>query len=337
MIVVVIGIVAFGYYQEFYKPPRVWAGSVNNVEFNMGDLVARIRVLQGVNRYQGGQVDLSTVPFEYLQNLINAEILRQTGPQLGIAPTEEEIDDELRRQFGAVVTPGQEADPGQLEREYENNYSTFLTATGLSDGDFRIIAEEQLSIRRLVAAIGSTIESPLDQVEAQWIRLPLERDSQSRGVRPDDVVRRLAIEDFGVVAREVSQSAGFARQDGYVGWVPSTAFPELDQALYGDPDRGIDPLEVGETSGPIFTSDGIFIIKLLSGTQTQELDPRMRAKLNIELVREWQEAQVKAGSEAGTVRMNFNSRLYGWVADQVFVTAPRIDDDEPQQPGLPVR
>ena len=80
LISLVIGIVAFGYYQEFYRPPRVWAGSVNNVEFSMGDLVSRIRVLQGVNRYQGGEVDLSTVPFEYLQNLINAEILRQASP-----------------------------------------------------------------------------------------------------------------------------------------------------------------------------------------------------------------------------------------------------------------
>ena len=41
---VVAGVVGFGYYQEFYKPPRVWAGSVRNVEFTMGDLVSRIRV-----------------------------------------------------------------------------------------------------------------------------------------------------------------------------------------------------------------------------------------------------------------------------------------------------
>ena len=68
LVAVVFGVVAFGYYREFYRPPRVWAGSVNNVEFTMGDLVQRIRVLQGVNRYQGGQVNLGIVPFEYLQD-----------------------------------------------------------------------------------------------------------------------------------------------------------------------------------------------------------------------------------------------------------------------------
>ncbi len=337
LVAVVVGIVSYGYYEEFYKPPRVWAGSVNNVEFDMGDLVARIRVLQGVNRYQGGEVDLSTVPFEYLQNLINAEILRQEAPQLGISPTEADIDDELRSRFGPSVTPGQEVDPGQLEREYQENYSTFLTSTGLSDADYRIIAAEQITFRHLALAIGSTIEQSMEQVEVQWIRLPLERDSQTRGVQPNDVARRLQIEDFSVVAREVNQSNGFSRGDGYVGWVPAKAFPDLNPAFFGDPVRGIDPLVVGDASPPIFTSDGIFIVKVLSGPRIEELRPIMRIKLNIELVREWQEAQVKTGSEAGTVRMNFNSRLYEWVADQVFVTAPRIDKEPQPQQVVPLR
>ena len=120
-LLVIVGVVVFGYYQEFYKPPRVWAGSVNGVEFTMGDLVQRIRVLQGVNRYQGGQVNLSTVPFEYLQDLINAEILRQQSSALGIEIKDEAIEQELRRQFAPTPEPGQETDPGQLEREFRDN------------------------------------------------------------------------------------------------------------------------------------------------------------------------------------------------------------------------
>lgn len=329
LISVVIGIVAFGYYQEFYRPPRVWAGSVNNVEFSMGDLVSRIRVLQGVNRYQGGQVDLSTVPFEYLQNLMNAEILRQASPQLGIATNAAEIDAEIRRQFSPAAVPGQESDPGQLDREYQNSYQAFLTATGLTDGDYRIITEEQLALRRLVGALAQTIESPMEQVEVQWIRLPVDR-AQSGGVQPEDVVRRLAIEDFSVVAQEVSQSGGFARQNGYVGWVPRGTFPDLDQALYGDPERGLTALVPGETSTPIYTSDAIYIVKLLSGPQIQELDNLVRNKLNLELVRKWQEERLLAGSESGAVKMKFNSKLYAWVADQVFITAPRLPADQVQ-------
>ena len=106
LILVIAGVVAFGYYKEFYQPPRVWAGSVRDVEFNMGDLVSRIRVLQGVNRYQGGQVNLSTVPFEYLQNLVHAEILRQQSPALGIKIEAEDIDKEYKKAFDEAQNSG---------------------------------------------------------------------------------------------------------------------------------------------------------------------------------------------------------------------------------------
>ena len=81
LISAILAIVAVGFYREFYEPPRVMAGSIRGVEFTMGDLVERIRVVQGVNRYQGGRVDLSVVPFEYLQGLLNSEILRQFNDQ----------------------------------------------------------------------------------------------------------------------------------------------------------------------------------------------------------------------------------------------------------------
>ena len=80
LLLVIVGILAFGVYQEFYKPPRVWAGRVNNVEFTMGDLVQRIRVEQGL----AGRVDLSRRPFEVLQDLVNAEVLRQQAKILGV-------------------------------------------------------------------------------------------------------------------------------------------------------------------------------------------------------------------------------------------------------------
>ena len=188
---IIVGVVAFGYYQEFYKPPRVWAGSVSNVEFNMGDLVARIRVLQGVNRYQGGQVNLSTVPFEYLQNLINAEVLRQRSHSLGIAITREDIDRELRRQFVPTPDPGQETDPGQLEQEFNDNYTRFLIATGLSDSDFRVIIEEQIAVRALAGLLSLGIEDPQPQAEIQWIEIPLDSE-----IFPNDVMRRLENEDY---------------------------------------------------------------------------------------------------------------------------------------------
>ena len=324
LILTIIGVVLLGYYQEFYRPPRVWAGSVRNVEFTMGDLVARIRVLQGVNRYQGGQVNLSRVPFEYLQNLVNAEILRQRSPVLGIQIQDDDIEQELRRQFLPTADPGEETDPGQLESEFRNSYGGYLTATGLSDADFRIIVEEQLAQRALALSLAQEIEPIQPHVEVQWIQIPMDGE-----ILIDDVAQRRANEDFTRVAQELNSANQFADPNGYVGWVPKGAFPDLDDYLYGNEEDEIAALKPGLVSEPIFTADAHYLLKVLAAAEDRELNNTMGQKLLQENVLLWQREALVAGTTAGTVRMNFNSRLYDWVTNQVFITAPRIDRPTP--------
>ena len=324
LILTIIGVVLLGYYQEFYRPPRVWAGSVRNVEFTMGDLVARIRVLQGVNRYQGGQVNLSRVPFEYLQNLVNAEILRQRSPVLGIQIQDDDIEQELRRQFLPTADPGEETDPGQLESEFRNSYGGYLTATGLSDADFRVIVEEQLAQRALALSLAQEIEPIQPHVEVQWIQIPMDSE-----ILIGDVAQRLANEDFTRVAQELNSANQFADPNGYVGWVPKGAFPDLDDYLYGNEEDEIAALTPGLVSEPIFTADAHYLLKVLAAAEDRELNNTMGQKLLQENVLLWQREALVAGTTAGTVRMNFNSRLYDWVTNQVFITAPRIDRPTP--------
>ena len=324
LILTIIGVVLLGYYQEFYSPPRVWAGSVRNVEFTMGDLVARIRVLQGVNRYQGGQVNLSRVPFEYLQNLVNAEILRQRSPVLGIQIQDDDIEQELRRQFLPTADPGEETDPGQLESEFRNSYGGYLTATGLSDADFRVIVEEQLAQRALALSLAQEIEPIQPHVEVQWIQIPMDGE-----ILIGDVAQRLANEDFTRVAQELNSANQFADPNGYVGWVPKGAFPDLDDYLYGNEEDEIAALKPGLVSEPIFTADAYYLLKVLAAAEDRELNNTMGQKLLQENVLLWQREALVAGTTAGTVRMNFNSRLYDWVTNQVFITAPRIDRPTP--------
>ena len=329
LLVLVIGIVVFGFYQEFYRPPRVWAGSVRDQEFKMGDLVERIRVLQGLS----GQVDLSTVPFEYLRDLLNAEVLRQAAPNLGFRMTDEDIDGVIKAQFYPSVPEGQDYDPGQLDQEFRNNYQIFLARTSLAAADFRVIVQEQLALQQLGLMLGRTIPETTEQVEVEWIRSEIEGRIDVGAIRA-----RLGSEktgggeEFSKVAREVGVPSGFADQTGYVGWVPEGAFPELDVALFGDKDRDRPPLEVGEISGPLFTQDGIYIIHLLTGPTDREFSNQMRNKLNIELVTKWHTEQQIRGANEGWLRMNFNSKWYAWVADQVRLSAPRV---APGQQGAP--
>ena len=327
LLVLVIGIVVFGFYQEFYRPPRVWAGSVRDQEFKMGDLVERIRVLQGLS----GQVDLSTVPFEYLRDLLNAEVLRQAAPNLGFRLADEDIDGVIKAQFYPSVPEGQESDPGQLDQEFQNNYQIFLARTDLADADFRVIVQEQIALQQLGLMLGRTIPETTEQVEVEWIRTEIEGRIDVGAVRARLGTEKTGGgEDFIKVAGEVGVPAGFADRTGYVGWVPEGAFPELDGALFGDEERDIPPLEVGEISGPIFTQDGIYIVRLLTGPTDREFSNQMRNKLNIELVTKWQTNEQIRGANEGWLRMNFNSKWYAWVADQVRLSAPRV---APRQQG----
>ena len=330
LLVLVIGIVVFGFYQEFYRPPRVWAGSVRDQEFKMGDLVERIRVLQGLS----GQVDLSTVPFEYLRDLLNAEVLRQAAPDLGFRLTDEDIDGVIKSQFYPSVPEGQESDPGQLDQEFQNNYQIFLARTGLADADFRVIVQEQIALQQLGLMLGRTIPETTEQVEVEWIRTEIEGRIDVGAVRARLGTEKTGGgEDFIKVAGEVGVPAGFADRTGYVGWVPKGAFPELDGALFGDEERDIPPLEVGEISGPIFTQNGIYIVRLLTGPTDRDFSNQMRNKLNVELVTKWQTDEQTRGANAGWLRMNFNSKWYAWVADQVRLSAPRGDPGQQGAPG----
>ena len=324
LLLLVFGIVAFGYYQEFYRPPRVWAGSVRNVEFTMGDLVQRIRVLQGIS----GQVDLSIVPFEYLSNMLDAEVLRQASPGLGINISDENLDEALKEQFYPIAPAGQETDPGQLDDEFRNNYRIFLARTGLSDEDYKTILEEQLALQYLRAILSTGIEDTQEQVEVQWIRLEIDS-----GVDASDVRKRLETEDFAKVASEVSTPAQFSTGNGYVGWVPRKAFPALDHIMFGDEEKEKEALKPGEIGAPEFSQDGIYIVGIIAGPEEREISDLMRAKVSLELVKEWQAEQQLRGAENGWLRMNFNSKWYAWVADQVQLSAPRAELGQGGQRG----
>ena len=332
LIMAILTIVAVGYYREFYEPPRVMAGSIRGVEFSMGDLVERIRVVQGVNRYRGGRVDLSVLPFEYLQGLLNSEILRQAAPSIGIYLTREDVDRVIRAQFSPVYSAGQEPDPGQVDREFESNYQNFLTRVNLTDEVYRRIIEESLQRRQLAAFVARDIPETPEQMEVEWIRLEI-----GGPVVADEVRARLDEEEFSAVAAEVGVPAGFAdRAGGYVGWVPQGAFPEFDQLLFGDEEGEVAALEKDGISDPQYTiQDGIYILHKLSEPEEQELAPLMRQKLIIEMVTNWRNNQLSQGSDDGWLKINFDSDRYAWVADQVRVTAPRVPQEAPPNPGLP--
>ena len=335
LILIIACVVLAGVYQAFIHPPRVMAGEVRGVRFTMGDLVERIRVLQGIDRYQGGQVDLSTIPFQLLTDLLHAEILRQAAPGLGINITDDQIEEAIRQRFRPEPQPGQEVDDAQLDAEYRNTYTSFLTQVNLTDDAYRRIVEEQLQQRELFARMLSTVPSEAPQVEIQAIPIGVNASAS-----PEAVKERLDLgEDFGTVSREISG------RDGYIGWVPEGAFPEFDRYLFGEDvvdddgntQRKPAILEPGEISDPIFVEQTIFLVEAIGPAETRAVEPAMQFQLASSQVDNWKNEQLTQGSKDGWVKINFDSNRYAWVTDQVRLTRPRVTPEpQQQQGGLPI-
>ena len=334
LILVIVGVVMAGVYQAFILPPRVMAGEVRGVRFTMGDLVERIRVLQGIDRYQGGQVDLSTIPFQLLTDLLHAEILRQAAPGLAINITDDETEEAIRSRFRPEPQPGQEVDDAQLDAEYQNTYTGFLTQVNLTDDAYRRIVEEQLQQRELFARMLGSLPEEASQVELQVIGLSINSDAA-----PEAVKERLELgEDFAAVSRELSGN------DGYVGWVPEGAFPEFDRYLFGETvvdDSGESVrkpalLEAGQVSGPIYEEQSIFLIQAVGDVETRAIEPAMQFQIAGARVEQWKDDQLLQGTTEGWVKINFDSNRYAWVTEQVRLTRPRVTQEPPQNPlGLP--
>jgi hypothetical protein len=95
---------------------------------------------------------------------------------------------------------------------------------------------------------------------------------------------------------------------------------------------------VGAISDPIFTQDGIYIIHKISGPEERDLEDQMRFQVNRVLLDNWRNEQLSRGSQEKWLRINFDSVRYAWVADQVRLTAPRVDRAQQQnQGGLPTQ
>ena len=329
LLLTVAGIVIYGFYDKFIEPNRALAARVGDTRYTQGDLVKRLRMEQAASVATGQSFDFGTTPLRTLLGMAESEIIRRAAPEFNIHVSDSDVQEGLLQRFGPSVPEGQEAPPGQLEQEFKENYRRFLTNSHLSDNDYRRIVEESIYRERIRESLGEQIPSIAEQVEVQWIKLtapgaggdlPSPGTSDPLTTNPDSIRQRLENEDFTSVAREVSAFSNFSDDKGYVGWVPKGAFPLLDPFLYGNDE--VEPLERDEISDPIYTTGGIFILKVTTGPENREIAEVMVEKLKTESLENWLKEQKAIGVEEGWYEVNWNSDIYAWANEQVRKTAP---------------
>ena len=312
-ILMILAIPAYGYYENFIKPPRVLAARVGDVTYSYGDLVKRLRTQQSALRYLGSFVDLSRMPFEILFQMAENQLIIQEGSKLGLSVSDEEIDGAIRIRFFPVIDGAEEVSPGQLEDEFDEQYISFLNSTRLDEDEFRQIVKEDLYRYKLSEEVGKSIPTEEESVEVFWAFFDIGRQQ----IDFEDKIQRLDRYGFETVIREESIPPYFNNGQGYVGWVPKGAFPSLDNLLFGDKTEGLEPLEHHKISPPMFTQEGAFLAMIVNGPEKREITNSMRIQSEEELVKKWITGEWRTASDEGSLEVNMDSTLYEWIAAQV--------------------
>ena len=295
IIILVIAIPAWGYYATFIAPPRRVVFSVNGVEYTLGEVAKVTRA----NAAAAGQPDLSSLPLQVLNNLVNQELVIQGAPALGVVVTQDELDTEIRARFSPRPREGEQTDTQALEREFQENYRQYLDITQFSDGEYRKIAKSSLLRGKIQELLSGQVPQVHEQVFVHWIRVADETTSQAVQAGLDQK------EAFDRLARIHAINDPYADDNGEVGWVPRGAFPLLDSTLFS--------LERDTVSEPVLRPPDTYFLKVTDGPELGEISEEMRAILQVRVMEQWMDDQL----ESNDVSVNFGSDEYGWVIDQV--------------------
>jgi parvulin-like peptidyl-prolyl isomerase len=306
----VIMVLGYGFYQEYIVKPSSPVAAINGqpistrdyqamVQYRRFDLGNQIAVLQAQlssidptveaqqflvqylqQQIQQLQSQQLVLPTQVLEDMIDAELVRQEAAKLGITVTDGEIQEEIERQFGyernpptptptatpitpttAITVTPVPTTPPMTEEQFQKNYSEYVLAlrnnAGFSETAFRNLFELSLYQQKLQESLAEELPTTDEQVRARHILVETEEEAQG-------VLERLeAGEDFAALANELSQDPG--SEDGDLGWFPrGQMVSEFEEVAFG--------LQPGETSEPVETTFGYHIIQVLERDPNHALD-----------------------------------------------------------------
>ncbi len=256
-------------YQDLLTYNRYnYYNTLANLQNNLNDLNASPednQFLISFYEQQLGQLQTSIValPDTTLDELIDAELVRQKAEEEGLTVTKEEvtqaINDELRLAFETapqqpITGTEQLPTPTPIpQKQIDDLYQTVLSNMNLSNRSFRAIVERSLISDKVQELLASQVPTTGLVVNVQLIQTETEEDAVAAMERIEGG------EDFAIVAQEVSTDTLTAEDGGNVGWVTTGQL----SARYGsDLEAFVFSVETGKLG--IVEGDGMFYVVLVS-------------------------------------------------------------------------
>ncbi len=316
----VIGLVAAGFYQRYVGEPKEPVAIVGGVPIRTDTYQRMVRYRrflteltlerlraqraqitdeeeqQQLAQYLDQQIQQlqaqeANLPRQVLEELIRGELIRQEAAKRGIVVTDEEVQREIEERFGYLRTPSPPATGGtpvptatpMPYEEFQRRYKGYLQ-TLKERAEFT-----EADFRRLVET--ALLERKLRKAFADQVpttdehvharHILVKTEEEAR-----DVIAKLkAGEGFEALAEEVSIDESTKEKGGDLGWFTRDSFSvptEVAEAAFD--------LKVGEISDPVKSPLGYHVIEVL-GREERELDPLVLGMRQQKAFEDWLEKQ----------------------------------------------
>ena len=266
---IVVSILAVGLIQELALKPGEPVATVNETKIRTDDyedLVAALSYnlilnLQTIDTSQEGselltsyyQQQLEFVPQAALEQLIEDVLIQEEADRLGLAVTDEEVEQAIFAQPQIPVTDTATIPTPIPQEELNARYRTSLRQMDVSDGQFREIVRRDLLRGKLQEYLASQVETTGVIAHARIIQTETEQEAR------DALDQIESGEDFAIVAQEVSTDTQTAENGGDLGRVTTGQI----SSRYGeDLERSVFSMSPGDKR-VVQSNDMWYVVELL--------------------------------------------------------------------------
>ena len=258
MLLLVVGLIAFGWYWTQVRPLDKTVLQVGEIEFSLAHLERRMSgELSRIPASSLSNEFLIALPDTVLRAFEREAKLLEAAGDLDVTVTELEIDEEIGRRGNIAAGAEPSVFAAELKRQVEES--------GLKLGEFRQMIKAELLENKVQVHFTDAAADQEPQVRARWLV-----------IRADDLeaaqelfARLEAGEEFTAVAEDLPDSAASTDED----WVPRGLFP--DQAI----EDFLFKAQPGQFSEVISTPIGHFIVELQERDENRELDEVLKDRV----------------------------------------------------------
>ncbi len=253
IVIILLLIPAYSYFQIYVFPPRELALRVEDKEYSRGDVVNFIRYNQRISEDLGVPFQVGNSLFDAMLTLQENELSYQLAPKYGISVSKEEVDERFSTTLGFVAFNA--SDDPNLSTEDKVNLDEakrqFINKIGVNEDDFRDFIKKSMFRERLREVVGQSVPKLQVQVHIYEIIL-FNPDNQIQQKIDRELKAGDPIED---IVMRYSENPNKKRDLGEIGWFPYGTNPELDGLLFGLDKDGNRLLPIRETTSPRYNEE----------------------------------------------------------------------------------